>query len=130
MAPASERPRHLKLTSGWALLETWSASATQAERNIVYQVLLAAVERTLFTQYVVLDDVEKTMEFFVLARCDLIVKIRVHGWHSFRILYVGSACAAPGLERAVPEQAASAGLPEFVVGSVHSGIAPAPQAHS
>lgn len=108
MAPACDRPRHLKLTAGWELLENWSASATQAERNIVYEVLLATVERTLFTKYVVLEDVERIMEFFVLARGDLIVKIRVHGLHSFRILYAGSACAAPGLDRAVPEQAASA----------------------
>jgi len=97
-----------RLTSGLELLDEWSQAATQAERNIVNTALFAVVSRSVFTEYNVVDDVVKTMEFFVFARCDLIVKIRVHDLNSFGIVYVGPACTAPGLDRAKPDPELSA----------------------
>lgn len=107
--PAGGRPQPLlRLTSGLDLLDEWSQNATQVERNIVNRVLFAVVSRSVFTEYDVVDDVGKTMEFFVLAKCDLTVKIRVHGLDSFGIVYVGPTYAAPGLDHAREEPAPSA----------------------
>jgi hypothetical protein len=97
-----------RLTSGMELLDEWSQAATQAERNMVNSALFAVVDRSVFAEYVVVDDIERTMEFFVFARNDLIVKIRVHDLSSFGIVYVGPACAAPGLDRAEPRPEHSA----------------------
>jgi Family of unknown function (DUF6235) len=104
-SPLEDRPRPLpfRLTTGLGLLEEWSATATQVQKNVVNQLLFAIAGRTVFTEYIVVDDVTKTMEFFVLAKCHLAVKIRVHGLDSFGIVYIGPADAAPGLDRAVPD---------------------------
>ena len=105
--PAEGWPRStFRLTSGFKPLDRWSQNASQVEKNVVYQALFAVVSRSVFAQYDVIDDVTKTMEFFVLARCDLTVKIRVHGLDSFGIVYVGPTCDAPGLDQAAPEAAA------------------------
>jgi hypothetical protein len=102
--------RPLKLTSGWEVLDTWSAGVTtQAERNIVYKVLLTVVDRTVFARYVVLNDAKKPAEFFVLAGCGLTVKLRADGPESFGIVYIGPARTAPGRDWTVPDQAELAG---------------------
>jgi hypothetical protein len=38
------------------------------------------------------------MEFFVLAKCGLSVKIHVHSLESFGVVHVGPATDAPGLD--------------------------------
>jgi Family of unknown function (DUF6235) len=103
MAVPSESTRRypslFQLTSGVEVLDEWSLTATQAKRNAANRALFAVVERTVFTEYAVADDAEKTMEFFVFAGNDLIVKVRVHDLSSFGIVYVGPAAGAPGLDR-------------------------------
>jgi Family of unknown function (DUF6235) len=110
--PAGRRPpTPLRVTSGFDLLERWSEQATQAEKNIVHQVLFAVVDRSVFRRYAIVDDVTKTMEFFVLSRCDLTVKIRLHDFGTCGITYVGPTCAAPGLDQAAPEASAPGSQP-------------------
>ncbi len=112
MAIAGEnqpQPLPFRLASGLELLEQWSRSATQGQRNIVNKVLFAVASRDVFAEYTVIDDVTRTMEFFVLAKCDIAVKIRVLGLDSFGIVYVGPTSAAPGLDRAVPDPGVFAG---------------------
>jgi hypothetical protein len=87
-----------RLASGLEVLDEWSLTATQAERNAANAALFAVIEKTVFAKYDVVDDVAKTMEFFVFARSDLIVKIHVHDLGSFGIVYVGPAAEAPGLD--------------------------------
>jgi Family of unknown function (DUF6235) len=107
IGPASRRPpTPLRVTSGFDVLEQWSQHATQIEKNIVQRVLFAVVERSVFASYDVVDDVMKTMEFFVLSKCDLTVKIHIHDFDSCGIVYVGPTCAAPGLDQAAPVVAA------------------------
>jgi hypothetical protein len=102
--PQNRRPTTpLRLISGFELLEQWSEQATQVQKNIVHQVLFALTDRSVFNDYVIVDDVAKTMEFFVLARCDLTVKIRIHDFETCGLVYVGPTCAAPGLDQAAPE---------------------------
>jgi hypothetical protein len=110
LVPANGRPSSFTVTSGLDLLDEWSTRATQSQKNIVYAIIFAVADRTVFADYNVIDDVENHMEFFVLAKNDLIVKIRIDGFDSFGILYIGPSCTAPGLDPARP--AAISSLPE------------------
>jgi hypothetical protein len=103
--PEGSRPRPLpfRLSSGLERLDKWSQDATQVEKNVVNRVLFAVTSKTVFSEYVVVDDVVRTMEFFVLAKCGLAIKIRVHGLDSFGIVYIGPTSAAPGLDQAAPD---------------------------
>ncbi len=92
-----------RLASGLDILDAWSRNASRAELDVVNQVLLAVTDLSVFTRYQVVDDVIRTMEFFVLTTCHLAVKIHVHGLDSFGIVYIGPAWAAPGLDQAAPE---------------------------
>jgi hypothetical protein len=107
-------PPSLRLTSGFELFERWSHSATQVEKNIVHQVLFAVTDRSVFKNYMIVDDLTQTMEFFVLCRCDLTVKIRVHDFETCGITYIGPICSAPGLDQAKPDalSAEPTGCPE------------------
>ncbi len=100
---ARRYPSLFRLTSGLEVLDEWSVTATQAEKNAAKRALFTVVEKTVFTEYDVIDDVAKTMEFFVFAKNDLIVKIRVHDLASFGIVYVGPAVGAPGLDCLKPD---------------------------
>jgi hypothetical protein len=104
----SRRLLPFRLTSGLEILDQWAANAGQAEKNIVHDVLFALAEKSAFANYDVVDDVAKTLEFFVLARGELTVKVRVHGLDSFGIVYVGPTCAAPGLDQVAPSWTAAA----------------------
>src|SRR5579859_6054451 len=107
--PANRRrPIPFRLASGLEILDRWSAQAGQAEKNIVHDVLFALAEKSVFADYDVVDDVTKTLEFFVLARGELTVKVRVHGLDSFGIVYVGPTCDAPGLDQVAPSWTAAA----------------------
>jgi hypothetical protein len=98
LGPASARPSSFTVTAGLELLDQWSAHATQAQKNIVSRVIFAVADKTVFADYDVIDDAENHMEFFVLAKNDLIVKIRIDGFDCFGILYIGPSCTAPGLD--------------------------------
>jgi len=95
-------PTGFRLISGLDVLDRWSEQATQIEKNIVHQALFAVVDRSVFTDHLVVDDV-KAMDFFVVARCELVLKIHVHDLDSYGIIYIGPACAAPGFAQVEPE---------------------------
>jgi Family of unknown function (DUF6235) len=102
--PAGRRPGFgFRLASGLNVFDAWSQKASQTELDVVEQVLLDVTDKSVFTRYQVVDDVIRTMEFFVLAKHDLTVKIHVHDLDSFGIIYIGPTCAAPGLDQAAPE---------------------------
>jgi hypothetical protein len=98
----------LRLTSGFEVLDRWSQDADQSAQTVVYEVIFAVAERSVFSDYVVVDDTEKATEFFVLARCGLAVKFTLHSLESCGIVYIGPAADAPGLDR-MPGRAASPG---------------------
>jgi hypothetical protein len=99
--PASDHPYSFMMTAGLDVLDEWSASAVQSQRNIVYRILFAIADKTAFCDYIVLNDVRSHMEFFVLAKSDLVVKFRLEDFESFSVLYIGPACTAPGLDLAL-----------------------------
>jgi hypothetical protein len=102
--PAERRSPQFRLTAGLELLDQWSEHATQAEINAVNRVLFALVDRTAFYQFPIIDDAEKAAQFFVLAECNLAVKVCLHDLNCFEIAYVGPAGDAPGLDLAKPAQ--------------------------
>lgn len=97
----------LRLASGMRVLDEWSQEATQAAKNLVNQVLFSIADGRVFGEYTIVDDPEKTMEFFVLTKHEITIKIRVHDLSSFGIIYVGPTISAPGLDRPGPEPGSS-----------------------
>jgi hypothetical protein len=96
----SARSSILRLASGADLVTDWFDDATQPQKNVVSRVLFAIAESTVFAGYTVVDDVADHMAFFVLAGGGIAVKARINDFGSFDVLYIGSSCAAPGLDRA------------------------------
>lgn len=86
-----------RLNMGVACLEKWAATATQAQKNAVYDALFAVSDGSVRQTHKVLDDVQRTGEFFVLLRGGLVVKIGVHPFNTFSIVYIGSLDDAPDI---------------------------------
>ncbi len=91
------KPRRLK--TGIGCLANWAADASQAEKNLVYEALFAVADGTVRDLYKVLDDVRRNGECFVLVRNDLVVKIGIHPFNTFSVIYIGSAADAPDIGR-------------------------------
>jgi len=70
--------------------------ATQVEKNIVYDALFAVLNGTVFRRYRILNDLERTREFFVIVRDNLIIKVRFFDSEEFGIEYIGAPIAPPG----------------------------------
>jgi hypothetical protein len=64
-------------------------TANQIDKNAVYEALFAVADGTVFRSHTVLDDVQRAGEFFVLARQDLVVKVSIHPFNTFGVLYIG-----------------------------------------
>lgn len=94
----ASRPSAYTVTGGLDLFDEWSAQATQSQKNIVHRVLFSVADKSVFANYPVVDDVANHMEYFVLAKNDLTVKIRIDGIDAFSILYIGASVDAPGLD--------------------------------
>ncbi|HJP77505.1 MAG TPA: DUF6235 family protein [Pseudonocardiaceae bacterium] len=78
-----------RLNLGVGRLEDWAATASQIDKNAVYDVLFAVSDGTVFRSHVVLDDVQRAGEFFVLARENLVVKVSIQPFDTFGVLYIG-----------------------------------------
>ncbi|MET9001567.1 DUF6235 family protein [Amycolatopsis sp. Hca4] len=82
---------HLRLAAGVELLDKWAESATQAERNVLYEALFAIGDGSVFLIYDVFGDPDDISNFMVMVKADLLVKINVQrAESSFDILYVGT----------------------------------------
>lgn len=95
-AGSVNHPR-VRMDTGVDVLETWTNDATQREKNTVYAALFAMTERSLLRAYRVVDDEVELSEFFVLLPDDLVIKMRVHSFDSFGLVYIGPRAGAPGL---------------------------------
>lgn len=87
---------HPRMDTGIDVLEKWLDGATPREKNAVYKALFAMTGRTLLRDFRVIDDGHRLSEFFVLLEGDLVVKIRVHCFDSYGLVYIGPRAAAPG----------------------------------
>ena len=86
----------LRMDTGIEVLESWMDSATQDAKTAVYKALFAMTGRTLLRDYHTVDDDHRLSEFFVLVDDDLVVKMRVHCFDSFGLVYIGPRTQAPG----------------------------------
>jgi hypothetical protein len=87
----------IRLETGLDVLERWNESATQTEKNAVYKALFAIADGSVFKAYRVVDDWQRLNEFFVLVKDNLVVKVRVHSFESYGVVFVGPADQAPGI---------------------------------
>jgi uncharacterized protein DUF6235 len=90
--------RRRRLNAGVAILERWTETARQADKNAVYDVLFAVSNGTVFNSHKVFDDVNRPGEFFVMARQNLVVKIGIYPFNNFGISYIGTVDGASDLD--------------------------------
>jgi hypothetical protein len=83
-----DQPR-FRMDTGIDVLETWADDAAQDEKDAVYAALFAMADRSLLRTYRVVDDGMELSEFFVLLRDGLVIKMRVHCFDSFGVVYIG-----------------------------------------
>jgi hypothetical protein len=81
-----------------ACLEKWAATANQGQKNAVYEALFAVSDGTVRQTHKVLDDVQRMGEFFVLLRDNLVMKIGIHPFDTFSIVYIESLDHAPDID--------------------------------
>jgi uncharacterized protein DUF6235 len=98
------RPR-FRLHSGMELLESWSATAGQAAKNAVYKALFSVADGSVFRAYKTLEDYQRLQEFFIVLNENLVLKIRVHHFEAFGIVYIGPLDGAPGLDLGIDRAA-------------------------
>lgn len=89
----------VRLDTGIDVLEKWVDSAPQREQNAVYAALFAMTDRSLLRTHRVVDDEVELSELFVLLQNDLVIKIRIHSFDSFGLVYIGPRSGAPGLTK-------------------------------
>jgi hypothetical protein len=94
---AQERRRR-RLNMGLLCLEEWAATASQVEKNAVYEALFAVSDGSVRDNHKVLDDVQRASEFFVVVRDNLVVKIGMNPFNTFSIVYIGSLDNAPDID--------------------------------
>jgi hypothetical protein len=104
--PIGSIPRpQFRLHSGLELLDEWAEKAGQAEKNVVYRALFSVSNGSVFRTYKTLDDYKRPQEFFVLLKEDLVMKVCIHHFEAFGILYIGSVAGAPGLDLGIDRAA-------------------------
>ena len=101
--PGSVRRSTYRVTSGLDLFDAWSEDATQAEKNVVHRAIFSIVDRTVFQDFITIDSSENDLEYFILAKNDLVIKVAIEDLDSFGILYIGPSGSAPGLDSAGEE---------------------------
>lgn len=81
----------LQLTAGLNVLDDWAETATQMERNHVYEALFAIGDGSAFLVYDIFGDPRDSGNFVILVKSRLVLKVMVHpAEHAFEIRYVGA----------------------------------------
>ncbi|MEV4054539.1 DUF6235 family protein [Amycolatopsis sp. NPDC049688] len=81
----------LQLTDGFELLEEWAESASQAERNVMYDALFAVGDGSAFLIYDIFGDPQDRSIFIVSVKPGLVLKVLLRREDSsFAIRYLGA----------------------------------------
>jgi hypothetical protein len=81
----------LQLVEGLELLEEWAESASQAERNVIYEALFAIGDGSAFLIYDIFGDPRDRSSLIVEVRPELVLKVLVRrADSSFEIRHVGA----------------------------------------
>ncbi len=90
----------LQLVEGIELLEEWAESASQAQRNVMYEALFAVSDGSAFLIYDIFGDPGDRGNLVVAVRPDLVLKVLLRrAESSFAIRYAGppdGEAAGPG----------------------------------
>ena len=86
----------IRMETGSEVLAAWLAEAAPEQATAVYAALFAMTDRSLLRTHRVVDDQVELSEFFVLLDGDLVVKMRMHSFESFGLVYLGPSAGAPG----------------------------------
>ncbi|MGB3442430.1 MAG: DUF6235 family protein [Actinophytocola sp.] len=78
-----------RLETGLEVLDDWSETASQSQKNVIHKALFAMVDGSLFRTYRVIDDYQRPNELFVVVKDDLVMKIRVNCFDSFGVVHIG-----------------------------------------
>ncbi|SFW72399.1 hypothetical protein SAMN04489730_3435 [Amycolatopsis australiensis] len=82
----------LQLVAGLEVLESWAETASQAERNLVYEALFAVGDGSAFLVYDIFGDPRDPGNFLIMVKPGLVLKVMVQRADSaFEIRYVGAA---------------------------------------
>jgi hypothetical protein len=84
------QPSKFRMETGLEVLEEWSETASQSQRNAVYKALFATLDGSLFRTYRIIDDFQRPNELYVVVKDDLVLKIRINCFDSFGIVHIGS----------------------------------------
>lgn len=85
-----------RLETGLDVLDDWSESASQSQKNAVHKALFAMLDDTLFRTYRVVDDYQRPSELFVIVKDDLVMKIRINCFDSFGVVHIGPPGTSAG----------------------------------
>jgi hypothetical protein len=81
----------LQLTAGVEILEEWAETATQADRNVLYEALFAIGDGSAFLVYDIFGDPKNPRNFLIIVKSGLVLKVMVQrAESSFEICYVGA----------------------------------------
>jgi Family of unknown function (DUF6235) len=84
-----------RMETGLDVLDEWSQSALQSQRNAIYKALFAMQDGSLFRRYRIVDDFQRPNEMYVIVKDDLVLKIRVNCFDSFGIVHIGQPGRSP-----------------------------------
>jgi hypothetical protein len=87
----TRRTVSFRIDDNFAVLDAWSRTATDEDRDAVYAVLFAVADGSVERDFPVVDDPKRLSEFSVLVHPELVVKIRVNSFNSFGVVAVGPA---------------------------------------
>jgi hypothetical protein len=85
-----------RLETGLDVLDDWTESASQTQKNAVHKALFSMVDGTLFRTYRVIDDYKRPSELFVVVKDNLVMKIRINCFDSFGIVHIGLPSESAG----------------------------------
>lgn len=85
----------LRMDTGLDVLDRWADHAGNDDKNAVYAALFAMTDRTVLrSTYEIVEDEHELSEFSILLPGNLVLKMRVHSFDSFGVVYVGPGLAA------------------------------------
>ena len=89
----TRRTVSFRIDSNFDVLDAWTRTAGDDDRDAVYAVLFAVADGTVERDFAVIDDPKRLSEFSVLVHPELVIKIRVHSFDSFGVVAVGPPAA-------------------------------------
>jgi hypothetical protein len=78
-----------RMDTGVDVLEKWAEDASQREKDVVYAALFAMTDHSLFRTYPIVEDGLELSDFSVPLQDGLVMKMRVHCFDSFGLIYLG-----------------------------------------